>query len=660
VKHSQYANGGDGFKRMVVCSEKKYINGQVKYGIENYSASETKLSEILEESFKSPERVIFYVNNRSAGEFQQKFKSISKKLRLTINPGSVVDESQEFTGHKDTDKCDAVVRSISDYQVSFTATERRRGIDTNKDRIYNDDEQYFGVVANEITVSQTISEGRSCPIHFKTVEVSDNHTLMREIESNGTIETIFNDDTTLSVRGRMLRSVVCLVKSIKEDKRTHPMVVTSLIVNTHLFIRLIKNLQELRIIPKSYEIVRGLRSDGINKAIEFNNHKKAIFVGTPWMVTGTDAPNTDGLIADYDMGSEITGSQWIGRGQRPVDDKELIVYIPTNPDSTEISTLLRVANKYINDENVHIESGETVIYENNIEVFGSIQRRNITTQIDRDINANPSLKVYWDKVYEDLITNVIGRTGNYSRYFTDKDIEGLVDYFNVEHVNYGDSFRSAEDLSEVLGISTYLIIQKCKELNIEYPGLYGKKKDSYNLKYGTPEMCREWLWSNGYDRGYDDPKYKEYIKNGGEVPKWFRTFAWVSEGNINSRFFNKRLQNQDDSIKKMGELYSKGYSYTLLSKEFGIPKTTIAKLIKKHGFESSVDVETKKKMTHKLNDNKLGHPIKSVDLNHLMNHIQVNKSETTRDFKNSGYGVSLETIKKRLPKFKWDDYKYIG
>jgi hypothetical protein len=169
VKHSQYADGGDGFKRMVICSEKKYVNGQVKYGIENYSASETKLTEILEESFKSPEKVIFYVNNRSAGEFNDKFKTISQRLRLNITPVSIVDESQEFTGHKDTDKVDAVVRTISDYQVSFTATENRRGIDTNKDRIYNDDEQYFGVVANEITVSQTISEGRSCPILFKTV-----------------------------------------------------------------------------------------------------------------------------------------------------------------------------------------------------------------------------------------------------------------------------------------------------------------------------------------------------------------------------------------------------------------------------------------------------------------------------------------------------------
>jgi hypothetical protein len=468
VKHSQYSNGGDGFKRMVICSEKKYVNGQVKYGIENYSASETKLSEILEESFKSPERVIFYVNNRSAGEFNEKFKTISQRLKLNITPVSIIDEEQEFTGHKDTDKVDAVVRTISSHQVSFTATENRRGFDTNKDRIYNDDEQYFGVVANEITVSQTISEGRSCPILFKTVEVSDNNSLIREIESNNIIETVFDEETTLSVRGRMLRSAVCLVKSIKEDGRTHPMVVTSLIVNTYSFIRLITNLQQLDIIPKDYVIVRGLRVDGINSAMEFNNHKKAIFIGTPWMVTGTDAPNTDGLIADYDMGSEITGSQWIGRGQRPVDGKGLIVYIPTNPDTTEISTLLRVANKYIQDENVHIESTETNIDETDVEVFGSVQRRNITTQIDRDINANPSLKVYWDKVYNDLTSDVLGRTG---------------EYLKIEYL----SFKESRDYVRSLKLKSFKEYQKWSSSGNRPNNILTRPSDIYK-----DEWCSWW------------------------------------------------------------------------------------------------------------------------------------------------------------------------
>lgn len=592
VKHSQYSNGGDGFKRVVVCSEKKYVNGQVKYGIENYSASESKLSEVLEESFKSPERVIFYVNNRSAGEFQEKFKSISKKLRLTINPGAIVDEAQEFTGHKDTDKVDAIVRSISDYQVSFTATERRRGTDTNRDRIYNDDEQYFGVVATEITVSQTISEGRSCPIHFKTVEVSDNHTLMTEIQRNNIVETIFNDETTLSVRGRMLRSVVCLVKSIKEDERTHPMVVTSLIVNTHSFIRLITKLQELDIIPKDYVIVRGLRTDGINSAVEFNNHKKAIFVGTPWMVTGTDAPNTDGLIADYDMGSEITGSQWIGRGQRPVDDKELMVYIPTNPDTTEISTLLRVANKYIQDENVHIEAEETNVEERD-DVLGSVQRRNITTQIDRDINANPSLKVYWDKVYEDLTTNVIGRTGDYLRsrltteyiedwykQFENKSLKEMNESGNKHISGKAREIGIHNDLMEkynikrdkYFGEKDYSVLLTCKnnteakeKYNAEFQSLWKTKDNNLIQQYTghfvnlrvrgySEEMLNDFFNSLSSDEYPDDQrgnkdfngKYRAIFNRGKE--QWYDRISnkW---GNKVPRLF----LNEDDKIKRVEE-----------------------------------------------------------------------------------------------------------
>lgn len=603
VKHSQYANGGDGFKRMVICSEKKYVNGQVKYGIENYSASETKLSEILEESFKSPEKVIFYVNNRSAGEFNDKFKSISQRLRLNVTPVSIVDESQEFTGHKDTDKVDAVVRTISDYQVSFTATENRRGIDTNKDRIYNDDEQYFGVVATEITVSQTISEGRSCPILFKTVEVSDNNTLIREIESNNIIETIFNDDTTLSVRGRMLRSVVCLVKSIKEDGRTHPMVVTSLIVNTYSFIRLITNLQELDIIPKDYVIVRGLRTDGINSANEFNNHKKAIFIGTPWMVTGTDAPNTDGLIADYDMGSEITGSQWIGRGQRPVDGKELIVYIPTNPDTTEISTLLRVANKYINDENVHIEATETNIDENDMEeVFGSIQIRNITTQIDRDINANPSLKVYWDKVYNDLTSDVLGRTGDYSlfvsyqeckEYAQSKGFKGADEWLQhtkpsgIPSKPYNTYFNEWVSWGDFLGtgvIASY---------NVEYRNKEEAIKFVHKLKLKNREE-----WTN-YCKSGDKPN---------DIPNSFWNIYNISTGEwlgTNIIATNDRVYKSYDEaqkiVSKMGfknlKEYRRVYDEGLIPLD--IPKTADKSYTKKGTWKGWSDFLGNRRLTNK-------------------------------------------------------------
>jgi hypothetical protein len=275
VAHSRYAEGTiyqNEIKRIVVCSESKQVKGQTEYGIENYSASDYKLDELIIEYIKSPQRVAFYVNNMSAGLFNSKFKQIADGLNYTETPGTIIDESQEFCGIIGMDKTDAVLKSIGDYQVSFTATERRRRNDTNPNRIYNSDIEHFGHIAVEKTPSETIEEGRSCPIHFKTVEVSDNHTLMREIENNSSITTIFSDKITKPVRGRMLRSIVCLVKSIREDKRTHPLLITNLITDTKHAIVIVNILKELNIIPNDYKIVNGLRENGLDEIKKFNEY----------------------------------------------------------------------------------------------------------------------------------------------------------------------------------------------------------------------------------------------------------------------------------------------------------------------------------------------------------------------------------------------------
>lgn len=415
VKHAEYADGTiyqGTMGRYVICSEKKYVKGQANFGIENYSATDGKLKEVIQEAILSKQRTAFYVNNKSAGEFNDTFRLIATQLRYTKKPFVFIDEEQEFCGHISSSKTDAILNSIASYQVSFTATERRRGTDTNKDRIYNDDVKHFGHVAIEITPSETISEGRSCPIHFKTVEVSENHQLMRQIGVNGIIESVFTDETSAAVRGRMLRAIVCLVKSIRDEDKSHILLVTSLIVDTESAIILVNKLIEHQIIPNDYVVIRSLRQDGLDSTKRFNSLEKGILIGTPWLVTGIDAPNIDALVPTYDMGSEITATQFIGRGQRPVDDKELSVYIPIDPSETFIPSMLRVANNFILGENSH-NIGTNTILEEGEEILGSIQRRRITSDIDREVNMNASYRNYWDNIYDDLTTNIIGSAAGY-------------------------------------------------------------------------------------------------------------------------------------------------------------------------------------------------------------------------------------------------------
>lgn len=495
VKHAEYADGTmyhGQIKRIVVCSEKKSVKGQEEYGIENYSVTDSKLDEIIKEHIKSPQRIAFYVNKMSAGVFNNKFNEIAKKLDYDCdsNVGSIIDEEQEFCGHKSSAKTDAVQKPITKNQVSFTATERRRGGDTNEDRIYNDDIQHFGVIAIEITPSQTIDEGRSCPIHFKTVEVSDNHSLMNSINKNKIIETVFGDETSLEVRGRLLRGIISLVKSINEDNRTHPLMVTSLRVDTEDAIRLINNIQKHGIIPKDYVIVRAFREDGLDDAKKFNKLEKGIMVGTPWIITGIDAPNIDGFIPLYDMGSEITATQGIGRGQRPVDGKDLIVYIPVNPDDTNIPVMLRVANNFIAGENSHNVGEETVVQETD-EVLGSPQKRRITSEIDRDMNSEPNLRIYWDKIYEDLVSNRIGRASNYCERYNEEKIEEL--YRKFENKSFSELNISSHShpiqMARDLGIHDGLM----KKYNIFYKHHRNKTEEEFKklLDCKTKKDVRE-------------------------------------------------------------------------------------------------------------------------------------------------------------------------
>jgi superfamily II DNA or RNA helicase len=485
VKHAEYADGTiyqGTMNRYVVCSEKKYVKGQADFGIENYPATDGKLKEVIQEAILSKGRTAFYVNNKSAGEFNDTFRLIANQLRYTKKPFAFIDEEQEFCGHISSSKTDAILNSIADYQVSFTATERRRGTDTNKDRIYNDDVKHFGHIAIEITPSETISEGRSCPIHFKTVEVSENHQLMRQIGTNGIIESVFGDETSAAVRGRMLRAIVCLVKSIRDEDKSHILLVTSLIVDTESAIILVNKLIEHQIIPNDYVVIRSLRQDGLDSTKRFNSLEKGILIGTPWLVTGIDAPNIDALVPTYDMGSEITATQFIGRGQRPVDDKELSVYIPIDPSETFIPSMLRVANNFILGENSHNIGRNTILEEGEV-ILGSIQRRRITSDIDREVNMNAAYRNYWDNIYDDLTTNEIGSAKSYYDEFnniTPESIEELYKKYEnrfFKDMNADGSLTASISKARELGIHDSLI----KKYNIIYLHQRGEKDYSVLL-----------------------------------------------------------------------------------------------------------------------------------------------------------------------------------
>jgi hypothetical protein len=187
-----------------------------------------------------------------------------------------------------------------------------------------------------------------------------------------------------------------------------------------------------------------------------------------------------------------------------------------------------------------------------------------------------------------------------------------------------------------------------------------REKKRFNRdSYMTPEQCRNWLWEMGFFRGYFDPKYICYVKNKGNLPKGFRTFPWISPGKEDSRFFNKKLVELDNKIESIREMNNNGFSLRNISKKLNIPLTTLTRIFKKNNIKSDFSVKEKQNKTHTINStSKKGAKIKNFTFKDLKIHINKYKIKTTRQFKKSGFVVGLSTIKRKFPKFNWEEYKY--
>ena len=52
------------------------------------------------------------------------------------------------------------------------------------------------------------------------------------------------------------------------------------------------------------------------------------------------------------------------------------------------------------------------------------------------MNSEPNLRIYWDKIYEDLVSNRIGRASNYCERYNEEKIEEL--YRKFENKSFSE------------------------------------------------------------------------------------------------------------------------------------------------------------------------------------------------------------------------------
>ena len=475
VKHAQYDDGTyrEGLvKRIVISSDLKYIKKQRDFNIDNISASNKTLQHTLELYMSNQDEVHFYIVNKSAKPFRKMWNKVKTKLKYNKKTIGFIDEMDVMTGHISNESLDAIFNPITDYVVSFTATlSNRENKDKNKSVIYNDDKKYFGNLSVMVSPHQAVNEGVNCPYGFKIVEVTDSHPLFDLINNNEIIDTIFKDTTKL-IRGNMVRSIVTLIKSIKEDKKTHIMFITSLVTDCEKFYSIIEFLINEKLIPKKYESFLALNGDE-SSLQKYDDSKYAIVVGSPWLTRGMDTLNTDALIFGYDCKSTRRGGQASLRAVRVgYEGKESIIYIPTNPNAKKIPSLLVVANYFREDINPYdVAQGNTLLNEED-EIIGSNKKKLIEITEERDTTVEPMVRYRMDEIYKLFKSRIIGK------------------------VNFGEK-RKEISLKYCDEIFSQYRGKLLKQINFEQPSVYKHAWDKGILnnlitKYDIVPLKNEW------------------------------------------------------------------------------------------------------------------------------------------------------------------------
>ncbi len=447
-KHAMYESGtkyAKSIKRIVICSETKVEKDDLKYGIDIYYASDENLVNIIKEYLSLGIRKAFYVNKKSSKQFSRVWNQALTELGIQKKLKAIIDETQEFCGEKGSDNTDPVENPIWDRLVSLTASERRRGKNKDTDRIFNDDVEYFGKEIIEVTPSQALTEGRICEIKFKTIEISDNNPLLKKILANNKIKTQIEEGKSIPTRGTLLKNLVQIVKAVN-DGNLHIANITSYIKDCQKIVEDLEELKKIGIIPSDYLIVRAKRTDGLDAVKIFNDSERGIIIGTPWMITGIDAPKIDAITSHYEMESDISASQYINRGQRVYKNKVCTVYMWIDPTKTTFSSLQRIAANLIEDRNSHLYS-EDAKNTNDDDFFGSKKVSSIESEFDREESIDPVYREYWDKVYDSF------KDGEIFKFDINKERFKLLEKKVLELYHNGER-PSNYDISVIVGIST--------------------------------------------------------------------------------------------------------------------------------------------------------------------------------------------------------------
>ena len=430
VKSAQYCQGTifeKDIERICICSDTRQYTQQKFYGIKVIKATDKNLKKLIEQRLLSDQRTFWFINKKSNKKFKKIFEEVKKKIKYDQPIFAFLDEIHHLIGNKGSDATSFVEHPTQIYQLGLTATRKNRSGDfgsgdENKMMIYNDDKIYWGQEIIEKTLWDGVLSKQISPLEFKLITIDNDNVLLNQIRRNATITTLLNQNSEISsdnIRGKLLECLSALVKATCDDKIHHPMIFTRTINSIEDIAKILEELQKEGYISKKFKIIR--TKTNREKDLEFFNLQKyAIVIGTDWMCTALDVPNTDSIFFTYEPKSIIKIVQSIGRGVRFIPNKILKIYVSINVAGRRVPQILKVLNNLLMGKSQHETATNTLFDEDVIPIIGSLDRDPITFTLDGDVPPTATLKRFWNNITSNLnivkLSTITGETKDIMNY----------------------------------------------------------------------------------------------------------------------------------------------------------------------------------------------------------------------------------------------------
>lgn len=292
----------------------------------------SKIKRMLAACNKNQDCAIFVVN-KSASSFLSQTKKYCYDFKKFFTG---LDEIQQYAKEQGiakliTDSSVAVIQpqfiDLFGKKFGMTATPICRENQVEENIVFNDDVQYFGKRIFDIDANKARSLGWICDKEGLIITIGNSPELVTAVRENRPINYTL-DTLSINMNPSYYAGIVALTENIIPLGKKKIIVLTSFNYQVESYVKLITKMQDLGMIPRDYNIIKGKASSGNADVREFENSEKAIIFSTRWIGVGQDTASCDCVLPLYNPKMQWYRQQLSMRGDRWYNDKiGMLAYI---------------------------------------------------------------------------------------------------------------------------------------------------------------------------------------------------------------------------------------------------------------------------------------------------------------------------------------------